>query len=37
MGPFGWLQENLGLTTLTLLCLLLTAYLVYAMIHPEEF
>jgi K+-transporting ATPase KdpF subunit len=37
MGPFGWVGQNLGLTTLTLVCLALTIYLVYAMVHPEEF
>jgi K+-transporting ATPase KdpF subunit len=37
MGASGWLAQNLGLTVLTLVCLALTFYLVYAMIHPEEF
>jgi len=37
MGTFGWVAQNLGLTVLTLVCLALTFYLVYAMIHPEEF
>jgi K+-transporting ATPase KdpF subunit len=37
MGAFGWVAQNLGLTALTLVCLGLTIYLVYAMIHPEEF
>ena len=37
MGALGWVESNLGLTVLTLICLALTFYLVYAMIHPEEF
>jgi hypothetical protein len=37
MGAFTWVAHNLGLTTLTLVCLALTFYMVYAMIHPEEF
>jgi F subunit of K+-transporting ATPase (Potass_KdpF) len=37
MGAYGWLAQNLGLTVLTAVCLVLTFYLVYAMIHPEEF
>ncbi|MGD0256511.1 MAG: potassium-transporting ATPase subunit F [Thermoplasmata archaeon] len=37
MGAFGWVTHNFGLTVLTLVCLALTFYLVYAMIHPEEF
>ncbi len=37
MGALGWVEHNLGLTVLALVCLGLTFYLVYAMIHPEEF
>jgi K+-transporting ATPase KdpF subunit len=37
MGASGWVAQNLGLTALTLVCLALTFYLVYAMIHPEDF
>ena len=37
MGSPDWLVQNLGLTLLTLLCVGLTLYLVYAMLHPEEF
>jgi K+-transporting ATPase KdpF subunit len=37
MGPTSWLTQNLGLTVLTVICLALTLYLVYAMLHPEEF
>jgi K+-transporting ATPase KdpF subunit len=37
MGSWAWVAHNLGLTVLTLVCLGLTIYLVYAMIHPEEF
>lgn len=37
MGAFDWVAHNLGLTVLTLVCLALTFFLVYAMIHPEEF
>jgi F subunit of K+-transporting ATPase (Potass_KdpF) len=37
MGASGWVADNLGLTVLTVVCLVLTFYLVYAMIHPEEF
>lgn len=37
MGAYGWVAQNLGLAALTLVCLALTIYLVYAMIHPEEF
>jgi F subunit of K+-transporting ATPase (Potass_KdpF) len=37
MGPLDWVAENLGLTVLTLVCVGLTLYLVYTMIHPEEF
>jgi K+-transporting ATPase KdpF subunit len=37
MGPFGWVVQHLGLTVLALVCVGLTVYLIYAMIHPEEF
>jgi len=37
MGASGWVSQHVGLTILTLVCLALTIYLVYAMIHPEEF
>lgn len=37
MGALDWVTHNLGLTVLALVCLALTFYLVYAMIHPEEF
>lgn len=37
MGPFDWVVQNLGLLTLTLICVGLTLYLVYCMIHPERF
>jgi hypothetical protein len=37
MGASDWVAHNLGLTVLTVVCLVLTFYLVYAMIHPEEF
>ena len=37
MGASGWVGQHLGLTVLTIVCLVLTFYLVYAMIHPEEF
>ncbi len=33
----SWIAQNLGLTTLTLVCLALTCYLIYSMIHPEKF
>jgi hypothetical protein len=33
----GWVAENLGLVVLTVICLALTFYLVYGMIHPEKF
>lgn len=33
----NWLAQHLGLTTLTLVAVALTLYLVYAMLHPEEF
>ena len=37
MSSPSWVAQNLGLTTLTLLCLALTLYLIYAMLHPEKF
>jgi len=37
MGPLAWVDQNLGLVTLTLVCVALTFYLVYCMIHPERF
>jgi K+-transporting ATPase KdpF subunit len=37
MGLVPWVQQNLGLVTLTAVALGLTVYLVYAMIHPERF
>jgi len=37
MGPLNWASQNLGLTTLTILSVALTLYLVYAMIRPEKF
>jgi len=37
MGPLGWLSQNLGLVSLTFICVGLTVYLVYCMIHPERF
>ncbi len=37
MSLVHWLAENPGLVVLTLLGFALTGYLVYAMLHPEEF
>ncbi len=37
MGAFGWVEQNLGLTVLTVLSLGLTVYLVYVMLRPERF
>jgi len=37
MGPFDWVSQHLGLVALTLICVGLTCYLVYCMIHPERF
>jgi hypothetical protein len=37
MDSLSWVVQNLGLVTLTLLCVTLTLYLVYCMIHPERF
>jgi len=33
----NWVAQNLGLTVLTVICLALTFYLVYSMVHPEKF
>jgi len=37
MGPFDWVGQHLGLMMLTVICIGLTLYLVYCMIHPERF
>jgi K+-transporting ATPase KdpF subunit len=37
MGPLDTIAQNLGLTTLTVIAVVLTLYLVYSMIHPERF
>jgi K+-transporting ATPase KdpF subunit len=37
MGLLSWLVANSGLAALTVLAVALTGYLVYAMLHPEEF
>ncbi len=37
MGPVEWVWQNLGLMCLTVICVGLTFYLVYCMIHPERF
>ena len=37
MGSLDWVSQHLGLTVLTLICVGLTVYLVYCMIHPERF
>ncbi len=37
MGPLEAIAQNLGLATLTVLSVALTAYLVYSMLHPERF
>jgi K+-transporting ATPase KdpF subunit len=37
MGSSNWIALNLGLTLLTVISIALTAYLVYAMLHPERF
>jgi hypothetical protein len=37
MGSLGWVVQNVGLLALTLICVVLTLYLVYCMIHPERF
>ena len=33
----SWVAQNLGLTMLTVICLALTCYLNYCMVHPEKF
>jgi K+-transporting ATPase KdpF subunit len=33
----GWVGQHLGLMVLTIVCVALTFYLVYCMIHPERF
>jgi hypothetical protein len=37
MGPLDWVWQHSGLVALTLICVSLTCYLVYCMIHPERF
>jgi hypothetical protein len=37
MGPLSWVAQNLGLVALTGICVCLTVYLIYCMIHPERF
>jgi len=37
MGPLDEIAQNLGLTTLTVVAVVLTIYLVYSMLHPERF
>jgi len=37
MGELTWVSQNLGLMSLTLICVGLTVYLIYCMIHPERF
>jgi len=37
MASLDWVAHNLGLVSLTLICVGLTVYLVYCMIHPERF
>ena len=37
MGSLDWVVHHLGLITLTAICLGLTFYLIYCMIHPERF
>ena len=36
MGSLGWASSDLGLLALTAVVGALTAYLVYAMLHPER-
>ncbi len=36
MLGFAWVANDLGLFVLTLIVAGLTAYLVYAMVHPER-
>jgi hypothetical protein len=37
MGPLESLADHLGLVTLCVLSAVLTAFLVYSMVHPERF
>jgi K+-transporting ATPase KdpF subunit len=37
MGPLDTIAQNLGLTTLTVIAVILTIYLVFSMLHPERF
>ncbi|HTW39645.1 MAG TPA: K(+)-transporting ATPase subunit F [Thermoplasmata archaeon] len=37
MGTVSALAQNFGLVTLTVIAIVLTVYLLYAMIHPEKF
>jgi len=37
MGSLDWIVQNAGLMGLTLICVGLTCYLVYCMVHPERF
>ena len=37
MGLLSTIVQNLGLTTLTVIAVILTIYLVYSMLHPERF
>jgi K+-transporting ATPase KdpF subunit len=37
MGLVSTLAQNLGLTSLTVIAVALTLYLLYVMIHPEKF
>jgi K+-transporting ATPase KdpF subunit len=36
MSGLAWIAQDLGLVVLTLVVVALTAYLVYAMVHPER-
>ncbi len=37
MGLLEAVAQNLGLAVLTAVSVMLTAYLVYSMVHPERF
>jgi hypothetical protein len=37
MGSLSWVVQHLGLVTLSVICVALTFYLIYCMIHPERF
>jgi hypothetical protein len=37
MDWVGALQAHFGLVVFTLICIALTGYLAYAMVHPERF